>query len=77
MKKTLGILALVLLVAGTGWAQEESDAAAMQEAWLKAGTPGPFQAFLAKKAGNWHIEGKTWMAPGPSPSSARASAPPR
>ncbi len=71
MKKTVGIVALVILVAaGVAWAQDgadAADAAAMQEAWLKAGTPGPFQAFLAKKAGNWKIEGKTWMAPGAEP----------
>jgi len=68
MKKSVGILALFLVMAaGAVWAQEGADAAAMQEAWMKAGTPGPFQAFLAKKAGNWRIEGKAWMAPGAEP----------
>ena len=34
---------------------------------MKAAAPGPFHAFLAKKAGKWQITGKMWMDPTAEP----------
>ncbi|HPF69088.1 MAG TPA: DUF1579 domain-containing protein [Candidatus Krumholzibacteria bacterium] len=68
MTKRLAVALAVLLAAAACFAQSaEPDPAAVQEAWLKAGTPGPFQAFLADKTGTWTVAGKSWSAPGAEP----------
>ncbi len=75
MKRMFAVCCLLgLLVALPGLAQPEMDEAAMQEAWMKAATPGPFHAFLAAKAGNWKISGKVWMAPGQEPMDSESTA---
>ena len=39
-----------------------------------AGAPGPEHEALARRAGSWKVEGKTWMAPGTDPMPMQATA---
>ncbi|MFO7609490.1 MAG: DUF1579 domain-containing protein [Candidatus Krumholzibacteriia bacterium] len=66
----------LLLLAAPAAAQPEHplDQAAMQEAMLKAATPGPFHACLARKAGNWRIAGRMWTLPGAEPQASESTA---
>ena len=69
MKRMIAVCCLLGLVVGVPVLGQEqpADEAAMRESWLKAATPGPFHAFLAKKVGKWHIAGKSWLAPDAEP----------
>ncbi len=68
----LSLLALLLAVPAV--AQEEPKAgapamdAAMQEAMMKAMTPGDQHKLLARLVGDWTFTNKMWMAPGQPPS---------
>ena len=69
----LSLLALLLAFAVPAVAQEEPKPgapamdAAMQEAMMKAMTPGEPHKHLAKMAGDWTFTSKMWMAPGQPP----------
>jgi hypothetical protein len=43
------------------------DQDAMMQAWLQAARPGEMHAFLAMKAGTWHLRSRMWMQPGADP----------
>jgi hypothetical protein len=64
---------LALMLAGSVVAQEEPKPAApamdaaMQEAMMKAMTPGEPHKHLAKMAGDWTYKSKMWMAPDQPP----------
>ena len=36
-------------------------------AWDRAGEPGPWHAFLARRAGRWDVAGRIWNEPGGEP----------
>jgi hypothetical protein len=61
-------LVFALLPALVGAQQEQPamspEAAAAQEAWMKAATPGPQHKVLEQFAGEWTYVSKAWMAPG-------------
>jgi hypothetical protein len=44
-----------------GMPEMSAQEMAMMEAWMKAGTPGPHHANLAKLEGAWDLEVKWWM----------------
>ncbi|MCG6964765.1 MAG: DUF1579 domain-containing protein [Acidobacteria bacterium] len=65
-------VAVILLAGSAVLAQETGEKAppkmsaeqqAMMEAWMKAATPGPQHQWLAKMAGTWSLEVKSWMDP--------------
>ena len=67
------LIVLVLALAALPAAAQDDMAAAAQEAWLKAATPGPVHAFLAEKAGDWNVKAVMWMAPGADPVVSRST----
>lgn len=46
---------------------QDADPEAAQDAWQKAAAPGMVHAYLAEKAGDWHVTTKAWMEPGADP----------
>lgn len=64
-------LFVTLLPALAGAQQEQPtmspEAAAAQEAWMKAATPGPHHKVLEQFAGTWAYASRAWMAPGAPP----------
>jgi len=65
------VIALMALAFGVAGAQDQPamspEQAAMMAAWQKAMTPGPQHAMLAKMAGEFTLEVKSWMTPGAEP----------
>ena len=53
-------------------AKPPMDEKAMMEIYMKAATPGPEHAEMAKLAGNWKLDVTSWMSPG-APSEKSAS----
>jgi hypothetical protein len=81
MIRTLAIriLPLALVCALPVAAQEGAppmtpEQQAMMEAYQKAGTPGEAHAALAKQAGSYDLEVKSWQAPGTEPSIEKGTA---
>lgn len=70
LKRNLLPLAVSLLLALPAIAQEKDppkmtpQQQAEMEAYIKAGTPGPVHAELAKSAGNYDLQIKSWHVPG-------------
>lgn len=65
-------LTFASLAASTAWAQQDAPAMtpeqqAQMEAFVKAGTPGPEHAALAKMAGSYALEIRSWHAPDADP----------
>lgn len=63
--------------AGEDTAAQEAAAAAMQEVWEAAASPGEAHAWLAAAAGSWRVRNTWWMEPGKEPYATRAVPPAR
>lgn len=50
------------------------DQNAMMEVYMKAATPGPVHAEMAKMAGKWKLDVTSWMAPGAPPEKSTGTA---
>ena len=66
------LLVVLGLAAAPAFAQEgememTAEQAAMQEAWMKAMTPGSQHEMLQGMAGDWKVSMKMWMEPGAEP----------
>jgi len=53
---------------------KETDMAAMQAAWEKAGTPGEPHKVLKKMVGKWNVAMKSWMDPKAPPMESKGTA---
>ncbi|MBM4130986.1 DUF1579 domain-containing protein [bacterium] len=47
------------------------DRAQALAAWDRAGAPGPWHEFLARRAGRWNVAGRIWNEPGGAPVHSR------
>jgi Protein of unknown function (DUF1579) len=74
--------AAVAVLVTNVWAQDHqhgetkmsAEEQAMMDAMMKAATPGPQHAWLAKAAGSFDFKGKFWMASGTPPSESTGTA---
>jgi len=64
--KVFLVAALLVLFSTTVFAQEQKKMT-MEEAMMKAGTPGEAHKRLAGMAGSWNTKVSFWMAPGAQP----------
>jgi hypothetical protein len=80
MIRSLAILPLALAFAVGASAQDAHqhemtpEQQAEMEAYQKAGSPGPQHASLARTAGNYDLEIKSWHAPGTDPAIEKGTA---
>jgi hypothetical protein len=75
-KRWLALAGLALLFAVPAWAQDQqgsAEEAAMMQAWMAYMTPGEPHQILAKGAGEWEHQVKSWMAPGTTPTEGTAT----